>query len=50
MNIRFNSEESGLGEVSSTYTHPKGFECQWTHHIRLTRKKSHRDTPELQEK
>jgi hypothetical protein len=54
MNLHFSSEESGWGEVSSTYTHPKGFECHWTHHITLTRKKAATDeahgAPELQRK
>ena len=40
MNIHFSSNEGGWGVVSSSYTHPAGFGCQWTHHITLTRNKA----------
>ncbi|MDJ0627037.1 MAG: hypothetical protein QNJ44_02155 [Rhodobacter sp.] len=37
MRIFFTSPEEGAGEVSSSYSHPDGFECQWSHRITLWR-------------
>ena len=37
MQLFFGSASEGWGGVSSSYVHPKGFECQWRHDIRLWR-------------
>jgi len=35
----FETDKSVAGEVTSNYTHPSGFTCNWTMNVRLTRTK-----------
>jgi hypothetical protein len=37
LRLHFYSSSEGRGESSSSYVHPKGFECQWGHQILVWR-------------
>ena len=37
LRLHFYSASEGAGESSSSYVHPDGFECQWSHNILLWR-------------
>jgi hypothetical protein len=45
MRLYFFSETSGGGQVSSRYVHPEGFECHWSHYMKLSRPSDKEEKP-----